>query len=248
MQLAERAGFFEDGRHPADRIFCAVDPRVVMIAAEHPLIGKRRSAQAGDDVVERLLIPAECELEVRLACAGSEVIRDRQPAAPVGGHDGPRQRREQRLRIRVRDRHHRNPGQRRRVLDGEPPGVRGRADAGGQWIARIDRHIHDAAALRPVGWTHRAVGKYLARAESVISGIGVDETTDGAVLSGDLGLDAAPRFTVACDDDRALHRNAVALQDVVVLWPAVIHVDERAGDVAVDRVGVIGRKLFVLLV
>ena len=49
--------------------------------------------------------------------AGPELICDRQPAAPVRRRDRAAQRREQRLRITVRDRQHRNLRERRRVLD-----------------------------------------------------------------------------------------------------------------------------------
>ncbi len=45
-QFAESAGFFEQGRLAGERILGAVDPRVVMIAANHPLIGLRQSREA----------------------------------------------------------------------------------------------------------------------------------------------------------------------------------------------------------
>ena len=68
------------------------------------------------------------------------------------------------------------------------------------------------------------------------------------MLGRDLRLDAAPRAAVARDDDRALHRDAVARELVVVGGDAVVDVDERRGDVAVDRVGVVRRELLGLLV
>ena len=71
------------------------------------------------------------------------------------------------------------------------------------------------------------VGKHVAVAVAVVARIGVDQAADRAVLGRDLRLDAAPRLAVARDDDRAFHRDAVALELLVVLGPAVVHVDER---------------------
>jgi len=53
---------------------------VVMIAGGfNPLIGERGTAQPGDDVVERLLIPVEGELQVRAGPAPvTKPIGDRQ--------------------------------------------------------------------------------------------------------------------------------------------------------------------------
>ena len=78
--------------------------------------------------------------------------------------------------------------------------------------------------------------------------IGIDEAADRAVLGRDLGLDAAPGIAVARDDDRALDRDAHALELLVVVRDAVVDVDQRRGDVAVDRVGVVGGQLLGLLV
>ena len=56
VQFAESARFFEFGRHAGDGIVGAVDPRVMMIAANDPLIGIG-AGDRGDDVVERLDVP-----------------------------------------------------------------------------------------------------------------------------------------------------------------------------------------------
>ncbi len=103
--------------------------------------------------------------------------------------------------------------------------------------------VHDAAALHAVGGTERAVGIMLALEEAVVARVGVDDAADRAVLGGDLGLDAAPRAAVAGDDDGSLDRDAHALQLFVVFAHAVVHIDERAGDVAVFGVGVVGGQL-----
>ena len=81
----------------------------------------------------------------------------------------------------------------------------------------------------------------------VIAGIGVDQTTDSAVFSGNLRFDPPPGPAVLRDHDGALHRYAVALQLLIVRRHAVIHKDERAGYVAVDRVRVVRGQLLVVL-
>ena len=67
------------------------------------------------------------------------------------------------------------------------------------------------------------------------------------MLGCDFRLDAAPGVAVARDDDGAPDRNAAAIEILVVLRPSVVDVDDRAGDVAVDRVRVERRQLLVLL-
>ncbi len=66
-QLAERAGFFQFGTGAGERIFGAIDPSIVMVAANDPLIGILRAGDFGDDVVQRLAIPVELEMEMRFA-------------------------------------------------------------------------------------------------------------------------------------------------------------------------------------
>ena len=53
--------------------------------------------------------------------------------------------------------------------------------------------------------------------------------------------------SVASDDDCALDRDAVPVEDFVVLRPPVVHVDERRRDITVTGVRVVGRQLLVLL-
>ena len=57
------------------------------------------------------------------------------------------------------------------------------------------------------------------------------------------GLMPRQRLAVARDDDLALDVDAELVELLVVLGHAVVHVDETAGDVAVGRVGVVGRQL-----
>src|SRR5256885_11388274 len=65
-QLAERPRFFQDGNLSGDGILRAVYPGIVMVAANHPLIGESGARNFPDDVVERLDIPVGLHFEVQL--------------------------------------------------------------------------------------------------------------------------------------------------------------------------------------
>ena len=180
--------------------------------------------------------------------ARAEVIGDGQGAAPGVGNDISFERGQQRLRVGVGNRQHGNFGEGLGVFQVEALGIFRGADAGRERIARIDRHVHHAAALHAVARTPCAVGENVALRVAVIGGIGIDEASDGAVLGRDFGLDAAPGIAVARDHDGAFDRNAQAFELLVVIRDAVVDVDQRRGDVAVDRVGVVGGQLLGLLV
>ena len=135
-----------------------------------------------------------------------------------------------------------------RFLQLQALGIRGGADSGRERVAGIDRHVHDAAALHAVAIAPGALREHLAHEVAVVVRIGVDDAAHRAVFGGHLRLDAAPGPAVARDHDRALDGNAQAFELLVVVRNAVVHVDERRGDVAVDGVGVVGGKLLVVLV
>ena len=69
-QLAEGAGFFEFGGGAGDGIVCAIDPGVVMVAANDPLVRLGAAGDLGDDVVEGLGVPVGEHLEVNFGFAG----------------------------------------------------------------------------------------------------------------------------------------------------------------------------------
>ena len=83
-ERAERAHLFHQRPGAGDRIFRAVDPGVVMIAADDPLVGELAAGNAHDHVVERLGVPVELQLQVHLGGPGTDVIGDGQRAAPGG--------------------------------------------------------------------------------------------------------------------------------------------------------------------
>ena len=111
----------------------------------------------------------------------------------------------QRLRIALRNRQHRNLGDRGRIFDGQALCVSGGADARRERIAGVKRHVRDAAALYALLGAIRALREDAAFGVAIVVRIGIDQAADRAVLGRDLGLDAAPRASIASDDDRALY-------------------------------------------
>ena len=121
------------------------------------------------------------------------------------------------------------------------------ADAGRQGIARIHRHVHYAAALHAVFRTPRASRKNLPLKITVFVRIGVNNAAYRAMLRRHFGFDAAPGTAIPRDHDSPFHRDAQAFELLVIFGNAVVHVHERPGHVAVDRVGVVSGELFVVL-
>ena len=242
-----RARLLEQRDRARHGILGAVDPGVVVIAPHDPFVGPGGAGDPGDHVVRRDDPPVEAELEMDSRRAGSDVIGDRQSPGPPGRRGPAADRGEQRLRIGPGERLNWNRRERRRLGSVEPLRVLRRADPGGQRVADEERHVHHAPALHALPraeWTGR-VG--VPRVIAVVLRVRVDEAAHGAVLRGQLRLDAAPGPAVLGDHDRALDRHAEALESVVVLRNAVVDEDERRGDVAVGRVRVVGRELLRLL-
>ena len=186
-------------------------------------------------------------MQVDLGRSGAHAVRDRERAAPFGWHDRAFHRREDWLRITVGDRQDGNLGEDGDVLEIQPLRVLGGADAGRQRVTGVDLHLHDTAALHALGRAHRALGEDGSYGVTIVARVGVNQTSDRAVLRRNLGLDAAPGSAVARDDDRAFHAYAVPGEHLVVRGDAVIHIDDRRGDIAVDRVDVVRRQLLRLL-
>ena len=242
-EFADRARFFHHRDHAAHRILRAIDPRIMMIAADDPLVRQLRAAHPRDHVVGRRELPVELQLQMHLRRPGPEVIRDRKRPAPRVRRHRSAQRLQQRKRIGVRDRHHRNLHQRRRLFARQALGVLGGADVGGERVAGEDGHVEDGAALGAEFGTPGALRIHVTLRVAVVSRIRVDQASDGAAFGGDLRLDAAPRAAVARDHDLAFDVDAAFGEHVVVARHAVVHVDELRGDVAIRRIGVVDRQL-----
>ena len=159
QQFRKAAHLFHLGDRAGDWILRAIHPGVVMIAANDPFVRILGAGNAHDHVIEALRIPVEFHAHVNFRGTRSDVIGDRQRAPPCFGRDRPFQCGQQRLRVSIGHRQHGNFRQRFRFADGQALGVRGRADAGRERIAGIERHVHHAAALRAVARAVRALGK-----------------------------------------------------------------------------------------
>src|ERR1700716_4692573 len=112
--------------------------------------------------------------------------------------------------------------------------------AGGGGVAGVDGEELDGAALNGGVWTPRALGVDVAAEVAVVGGVGVDEDAFGAVVLGDVGLDAAEVFSVADDDDLFLDADAELGELLEVGEGAVVRVDDLGGDVAGGRGAVEG--------
>ena len=243
MQFAEHASFFQNGHHARDWVLGAVDPGIVVIAADHPLLGRIRSAQGGDHVVDRLQVPVGNDFQMNFRGAGADVISDGQGPSPFLGRNRPLQGGKQRQRIGIRNRQHGNFGDGFRVFDVKPLGVGSGADSGSERIAGIIG-VHDAAALHAVARPPSAFRIVVALEIAIALGIGINDAADRPMLGSDFGLDAAPAFAVARDYDGAFDGNSHPVELLVIFAVAVVDVNERGGHVSIDGIRVIGRQLF----
>ncbi len=247
-ELGEGAGLLQERDQAGDGVVGAVDPGVVVVASDDPLVGRARSGDRGDDVADGLDVPVRLDLQMDLRGAGADVVGDRQAAAEVFRDGRAFQLGQQGLRVPVRDGEDRDLRDRWRLLDREAPGIPLRGDSGRQGVAGIQRHVGHAASLDAVLIAHRALREDVIDDVAVIRGVGIDQATDRAMLRGHLHLDPSPRLAVTGDHDRPLHRDAQAVQGLVILRDAIVHIDERCGHVAVDGIGVVGRELLGLLI
>ena len=206
-QFAQSACLFELCARARKGIACTVDPRIMVVAANNPLIRQRGTGNRRDHVVERLPVPVEADRQMCHRHAGADFISERQAAAPALRHKLAVQRLQKRSRIRIRDRQHRNLRNRLHLVERNQLRPRHSADARSLRIARIDWHIHHAATLRALCGPHRTFGVSVAAKVAVVARIGVDDATHRAVLCRDLGLDAAPGLAVPSNHDRAFHRD-----------------------------------------
>ena len=106
----------EDRNHSAYRVCGAIDPRVVVITTDDPLIRPFAAAKPCDHIVGRHGLKVELELQMDCGGTGAEVVRDRERAAPRFRRNRAIQSAKQGQRIAIGDRQDRNLGQRCGVL------------------------------------------------------------------------------------------------------------------------------------
>src|SRR5580704_14895643 len=85
-QLPEPARLFQLRARPGHRIAGAINPGIMVIAANHPLIGKSRAGNRRDHVVERLAVPVKADRKMRHGDARTDLIGKRQAASPTLRH------------------------------------------------------------------------------------------------------------------------------------------------------------------
>ena len=240
-QGADRLGLLHQHHVAGQGIGGPEHPAVMVVAADHPLVGEFLALHHGDDVVDRLQAPVRLDQQMRRGRAD--------PAGPVGDGQGPAEvaggeraahGRQEGLGIRIGDGQGRDVQDGRRRLAGQALGVLGGAHARGQRIPGIDHHLLDRAALHPLGRALAALGPDIVGGIAVIGGVGEDQAADSPVFLRQLRLQAPPAGPVAGQHDLALHRDAEVLQGLVVLRHAVVHIDDVGGHIAVPLIGHIG--------
>ncbi|CAM5604922.1 hypothetical protein RLIN73S_06790 [Rhodanobacter lindaniclasticus] len=241
-QAADGLGLGHQGYVAGQWVPRAEDPAVVVIAADDPLVRRAGALDLRDHVVDRLSAPVRQHSQVRLGLARSDVVGQRQGAAPGGGRHRSAQRLQQRRGVGPGNRQHRDLQQRFRVLDRQPLGTGGGTDAGRERVARILLHVGHRAALHAFGGAPAAVGPGVALGVAVLVRVGIDQAADRAVLLRQLRLQPAPAAAVAGDHDLAAHVDAATRQFLVVVRHAVVGVDQRRGDIAVATVDVVWRQ------
>ena len=219
-----------------------------MVAAKNPLVRKLRARNFGDHVVQRLDVPVGKHFQTNFSGTGPKSVSDGKASAPCRGHHRACDCSKKRLGVGVGNRKDGNFRQRGSILDGEALGVGGCADSRSQRIAHEFGAVLHAAALHSLFRTPGTLGVGDARGIAIVTRVRINNATDSAMLGSDHRLDAAPGVAVPRDDDCAFYRDAVAFENFVVIRDAVIHVNERAGDVAVSGIRVVGWKLLGLLI
>ena len=214
-----------------------------MVAAQDPLVRALGAGELGDHVVGRGELPVELQAQVDARRPRAQPVGHRQGTPPLGRGGRPSHRLDQRPGVGPGDRQDRDPGEGRGALHVQALGVARRPPARGQRVARVEGHVRHRAALGAELRPEAAARVGLALDVAVVARIGEDEAADGPVLRRHFGLDAAPGTAVARQNDLAAHVDAAPLQLLVVAGDAVVDVDQLAGHVAVDRVGVVDRQL-----
>ncbi len=211
-----------------------------MIGANHPFVGQLRPGNTGDHVVEGLLPPVGADDHVHGRRARPDVVGDRQRTPPPVGRDRPTDGGQQRLRVAIGNRHHRDLQDRPGLGDGQALGILGGAVAGCERIARVHRHIRHGTALHSGRRTPAALGVDLPCRIAVIARIGIDDAAGRAMFLRELRLQSAPPATVAHDDDLPFDIDGSAGEILVVVIHSIVRVDQLAADVPITAIRVVG--------
>src|SRR5216117_3787392 len=170
----------------------------MMVAAHYPFVGIFRARNFDHNIVESLDIPVRLYFQMDFRRARSCVIREGQGTAPTLRSYRSLQSFEQILCVSIGNRKNRNASEGLRVLQSQALRVFGSSYLRSQWVAGMDRYIHDAAALHPIWWTPRSLRICITFKIAVVPGIRIDQASHCAVLGGNFRLNAAPGIPVPC--------------------------------------------------
>ena len=242
LQGAKYVSSFKNHRGSAYWIVRAVNPSIVVVTVDDPLIG-RLPGDGGDYVMNRTdaVIELQAQMNLRRACA--DVISERQRAAPIIGGNGALQFFQDRLRVAVADRHHRNCHQRLGVFNSQLFATGFGSPAGRKWVANVKRHIHYTAALHALRRTEWTSGIDVAFPIAVVFRVRIDQTCHGSVFGSHFRFGSSPAFTVSSQHNLTADVNADLLQIFVILWNTVVYVNNRCCDFARSGVGIVAGKL-----
>ena len=234
-------------RGSARRIDAPVDPRVAMIADDDHVVRPLAAADHARDGPDRPDAIVGADSQARNRRSGPGTIGERQRTAPGWRHFRTVQRLENDARVLVRQGRADDPRERHGVRRRDPAGVRQRRPSGRQRVAGHEEVVHDAAALDVALGPPRTLRVHLAFHVPVVRGIGIDQDSCGAALLSGQRLEStvAVGHRVAHQRDLAAHVNPARREPVVLGRVAAAGVDDRRGDVARGRVGVVRKTGFL---
>ena len=184
---------------------------------------------------------------MHLCRAGAYVVGERQGAPPGRRRHLSAQGGQQRLGIFIRDRQNRYFGKGWSVLAGEPLGPFNRSVTRCERVTGVEGHIEYRAPLYAILILECAFGIHIPLKIAVFSGVGIDDTADGALFCRHLGLDAPPGTIVTGDDDFSFHIYAQFFQFLVIGRNAEVDEHQFRSDISVDGEAIVRGQHFIRL-
>src|SRR5229473_5322308 len=233
LEFAKSTRELHHGCGSARRIHAAEDPRVAMIAKQHPFVRQLATANTRFDDRVRLHTRVHVHFYVNFHCT-AETIRDGQTAPPILRRFRAVHIFEKRPGIAPRERERGNFRQRARFFRSNMSCARDRGPSGRGGIAGNNVVVSDRAALNVTLRAPRTIGKNFAACGTIFSGIGINEQRRSAFPLGSERLEAtiAVRIRVADEYDLPSHTDAVFPEEIVIFRIAAVRVDDFGGDVA----------------
>ncbi len=141
-KLTKSTPSFQHGRSAASRVGRAENPRIMVIAENHPFVVVG-AMQLGDHVINRAFRVIHRNLHVQLRAPGPHVIGKRKPSLPAPRYMPARKILQNERRIPGADRHRGNMRQRRRVCRQNMARRGIRSNTRSQRIARMKLRIEN---------------------------------------------------------------------------------------------------------